>query len=181
MKLLAFAASSSKQSINKQLVTYASSLVEGASVEILDINDYEMPLFSTDREEELGQPAAAKKFFEKIAQADALLISLAEHNGNYTAAYKNLFDWTSRIDMKVYQHKPMTILATSPGPGGANTVLQSAITSAGFFAANVQSTLSIPNFYANFDSENGTITNPAIQAELIAVLAKLSEAFTQTA
>ena len=57
MKLLAFAASSSKKSINKRLVTYAASLLEGADVEGLDLNDFEMPLFSVDKEEELGHPA----------------------------------------------------------------------------------------------------------------------------
>ncbi|MGS0726904.1 NADPH-dependent FMN reductase, partial [Shewanella sp. 0m-11] len=114
MKLLAFAASSSTKSINKQLATYAASLVQGAEVEILDINDYEMPLFSQDREEELGHPELAQQFFAKIGEADAIIISFAEHNGSYTAAYKNLFDWTSRIDMKVFQNKPMLLLATSP-------------------------------------------------------------------
>ena len=34
MKLLAFAASSSKKSINKRLVTYAASLLQGADVEV---------------------------------------------------------------------------------------------------------------------------------------------------
>ena len=118
MKVLAFAASSSSNSINKKLVTYAASLLSNAEVEILDINDYEMPLYSEDKEKELGQPEAAKRFFNKIGAADALLISFAEHNGSYTAAYKNLYDWTSRIDPKVYQGKPMVMLATSPGPGG---------------------------------------------------------------
>ncbi|MBL4815351.1 MAG: NADPH-dependent FMN reductase, partial [Shewanella sp.] len=33
MKILAFAASNSSKSINKQLATYAASLVEGAEVE----------------------------------------------------------------------------------------------------------------------------------------------------
>ncbi|MEE4329860.1 MAG: NAD(P)H-dependent oxidoreductase, partial [Wenzhouxiangella sp.] len=119
MKIIAFAATSSRNSINKQLVTYAAGLLDTAEVEILDINDYEMPLFSEDREKELGQPDAAKRFFAKIGSADALLIAFAEHNGSYTAAYKNLYDWTSRIDPRVYQGKPMVILATSPGPGGA--------------------------------------------------------------
>ena len=62
MKLLAFAASSSSKSINKQLVTYAASLVEDADVEVLDLNDYELPLFSEDREKELGHPDLAKAF-----------------------------------------------------------------------------------------------------------------------
>ena len=174
MKLLAFAASSSSKSINKQLATYAASLVPGASVEILDINDYEMPLFSQDREEQLGQPDAAKAFYAKLGQADAIIISFAEHNGSYTAAYKNLFDWTSRIDMKLFQNKPMVLLATSPGPGGASTVLAAATGSAPYFAADVKASLSIPSFFDNFDSEKQEITNPAILDELQSALAQLS-------
>ena len=100
MKIIAFAASSSRQSINKQLVSYAASLVENAQVEVLDINDYEMPLYSADREAELGKPQLAQDFLDKIATADALVIGFAEHNGSYTAAYKNLFDWSSRTLQK---------------------------------------------------------------------------------
>ena len=174
MKLLAFAASSSSKSINKQLATYAASLVPGATVEILDINDYEMPLFSQDKEEVLGQPDAAKAFYTKLGQADAIIISFAEHNGAYTAAYKNLFDWTSRIDMKLFQNKPMVLLATSPGPGGAQTVLSAATGSAPHFAADVKASLSVPSFFDNFDSEKQEISNPAILDELQSALAQLS-------
>ena len=44
MKILAFAASNSTQSINRQLLGFATTLIEGADIETLDINDYEMPL-----------------------------------------------------------------------------------------------------------------------------------------
>ncbi|GIU04909.1 MULTISPECIES: NADPH-dependent FMN reductase [unclassified Shewanella] len=173
MKLLAFAASSSSKSINKQLATYAASLVDGADVEILDINDYEMPIFSQDREEELGQPEQAQKFFAKIGEADAIIISFAEHNGSYTAAYKNLFDWTSRIDMKVFQNKPMVLLATSPGPGGASSVLAAAAGSAPYFAADVKASLSVPSFFDNFDMEKQQLRNPELAEQLKAALALL--------
>ncbi|MCK8044646.1 NAD(P)H-dependent oxidoreductase [Shewanella sp. 1CM18E] len=173
MKLLAFAASSSTKSINKQLAAYAASQVAGADVEILDINDYEMPLFSQDREEELGQPEQAQKFFAKLGEADAIIISFAEHNGSYTAAYKNLFDWTSRIDMKVFQNKPMVLLATSPGPGGAATVLTAAAGSAPYFAADVKATLSIPSFFDNFDMEAQALRNPELQSALLEALSNL--------
>ncbi|SKA70704.1 NADPH-dependent FMN reductase [Enterovibrio nigricans] len=166
MKLLAFAASSSAQSINKALATHAASLVEGASVEILDINDYEMPIFSTDREAELGHPEQAQAFFKKIGEADAIIVSFAEHNGSYTAAYKNLFDWTSRIEQKVYQGKPVVYLATSPGPGGAQTVLNSAVTSAPYFGVDLKGSLSVPSFYDNFDMEAQKLNN----AELLDAL-----------
>ena len=174
MKILAFAASSSSKSINKQLASYAASMVESAEVELLDINDYEMPLFSQDKEEQLGQPQQAKDFFEKINQADALIISYAEHNGSYTAAYKNLFDWTSRIDQKLFQNKPMVLLATSPGPGGAATVLNAATTSAPYFAGDVKASLSIPSFYDNFDMEKQALKNPELVSQLQAAVQQLS-------
>lgn len=166
MKVLAFAASSSSKSINKQLASYAASLIEGAEVELLDINDYEMPIFSQDKEELLGQPQEAQSFYKKIGAADAIIISYAEHNGSYTAAYKNLFDWTSRIDQKLFQSKPMVLLATSPGPGGASNVLNSAVTSAPYFAGEVKASLSIPSFFDNFDMKDQSITSELFLTKL---------------
>lgn len=174
MKVLAFAASNSEQSINQKLAKFTAHLVVGAEVEMLDINDFEMPIFSTLRENQLGQPAQAKAFFKKVGEADAIIISFAEHNGSYTAAYKNLFDWTSRIDMKVYQSKPVIMLATSPGPGGASSVLATATGSAPYFAAELKASVSVPSFFDNFDIETGLITNEDIKGELVDAVAKLT-------
>ena len=164
MKILAFAASNSKKSINKQLVTYAASLLEGAQVEVLDLNDFELPLFSVDKEQELGQPQLAQDFFARIGASDGLIISFAEHNGSYTAAYKNLFDWCSRIDQKIFQNKPVVLLSTSPGAGGAANVLATAVNSAPHFNGKLKASLSIPSFYQNFDVEKACLTNKDIQA-----------------
>lgn len=60
MKVIAFAASSSKESINKQLVTYAANLIENAEVEVLDLNDYELPLFSVDKEKRIGATGSSE-------------------------------------------------------------------------------------------------------------------------
>ncbi len=178
MKILAFAASSSSKSINKQLVSHAADIlktdiIKDAEVEMLDINDYEMPIYSSDREEAGGIPDLAHQFAAKIGAADALLISYAEHNGNYTAAYKNLFDWVSRIDGKVFQDKPMVILATSPGAGGAASVLGLAKASASFFGADVKADLSIASFYDVFDVEKGCIKDVDVQEQLHTALATL--------
>ena len=177
MKIVAFAASSSSKSINKQLVSHAANIAgekHNASVEVLDVNDYEMPLFSQDKEAELGQPEQAKAFYAKLGEADAIIVSFAEHNGTYSAAYKSLFDWTSRIDMKVFQNKPMILLSTSPGPGGASSVLAQANGSAGFFAADVKGSLSIPSFFDNFDSEKQALSNPELADKLQSALALLN-------
>jgi chromate reductase len=175
MKILAFAASNSGKSINKQLVAYAASLVEDAEVEVLDLNDYELPLFSEDREKELGHPELAQAFLAKIAASNALLISFAEHNGSYSAAWKNLFDWSSRIGKKVFQDKPMVLLSTSPGPRGGASVLAAATGSAPFFGGNVKASLAIPSFYENFDVELGMLRNGELNARLIEAVSRLSE------
>ena len=166
MKVLAFAASNNKQSINRILAAYAASLLDEADVEVLDIHDFEMPIFSDRREQELGQPEPAQQFYQKIGEADAIVISYAEHNGSYTAAYKNLFDWTSRINSKVFQGRPMLLLSTSPGPGGAANVLAAATNSAPHFAADVKASMSVPSFYENFDVAANQLTNVQLLREM---------------
>jgi chromate reductase len=176
MKILAFAASSSTKSINKKLIRYAVSQLEGTQTEIIDINDYELPIFSEDKETELGQPALARAFLDKISNSDAVVISFAEHNGSYAVAYKNIFDWASRINPKVFQNKPMIMLATSPGPGGAASVLAAATASAPHFDGEVKASLSVPSFYDNFDVEQGSIRNKEIDAQLTKVINSLFDA-----
>ena len=166
MKVVAFAASSSRNSINKLLVAYAASLLEYGETEILEINDFELPLFSVDREAELGQPELAKLFLKKLADADAIIISFAEHNLSYSAAYKNLFDWCSRIDPKVFQGKPMVLLSTSPGSHGGQTVLTTALKSAPRFSGEVKASLSVPSFNSNFDANVGELTNEGLKTKL---------------
>ncbi len=159
MKLVVFAASNSSKSINKILATYAASLLDNVSVDVLDLNDYELPLFSVDKEAEIGEPELAKKFLKKLGDCDAIIISFAEHNGSYTVAYKNLFDWCSRINIKLYQHKPMILLSTSPGARGASSVLSAAINAMPHFGGDVKGSFSLPSFYENFDMEKNKIYN----------------------
>ena len=179
MKILAFAATSSKHSINKQLIGYATQILEDTAstdvtVETIDLNDYEMPIYSIDRQNEDGIPQAAHDFFDKIGEADAVLISFAEHNGFYTAAYKNIFDWASRIDMRVYQDKPTVMLSTSAGPGGGANALRTAVGSAQFFGNNVVADLAVPSFYDNFDATTQTLTNRELDSEFRVALTALS-------
>ncbi len=61
-KILAFGASNSKTSINKQLATYASSLLKNTEVEVLDLNDFDVPTYSVDLEGKSGIPDNAQQF-----------------------------------------------------------------------------------------------------------------------
>jgi NAD(P)H-dependent FMN reductase len=168
-KIIAFGASSSKQSINKQLATFAANQFQNASVEILDLNDYEMPIFSVDKEKENGIHPLAQNFYTKLGSADLIIISFAEHNGNYSTAFKNILDWTSRINAKTFQEKPMLLLATSPGARGGSSVLEIANKRFPFQGGIVKGSFSLPSFYENFDVVNGII-HPEYKNQLLEIV-----------
>ena len=151
-KIIALGGSSSRKSINKTLAIYAASKVADASIKVMDLNDYKLPLYGIDSEEEIGIPEAAHKFNEILESADGLVISLAEHNGSYTAVFKNLIDWLSRIDMKVWKGKPMLLMATSPGGRGGASVLAAAKSYFPFMEADIVADFSLPSFYDNFSN-----------------------------
>jgi NAD(P)H-dependent FMN reductase len=171
-KIIAFGASSSKTSINKQLATYAANQFQNASVEVLDLNDYEMPIYSVDKEKVNGIPQLAQDFYAKLGTADAIVISFAEHNGAYSAAFKNIFDWTSRINAKTFQEKPMLLLATSPGPRGGSSVLEIAKNRFPFQGAVVKGSFSLPSFNDNFDAEKG-IKNEDLKNQLLEIISSI--------
>lgn len=185
MKILAFSASNSSQSINRTLVDHAADVLKSeilpeAEIETLDLNDYEMPIYSMDREQADGIPDLARQFRAKIADADALLISFAEHNGHYTAAYKNIFDWASRIEGQVYGGKPMVALSASPGPGGAASVLAAAKTSAPYFGSDIRGTLGVAHFGTAYDAEAKVLTDPDLAQGLREALRGFTSAKAET-
>lgn len=181
MKITAFAATNHRKSINAKMVQAAIDLYEGnhdadVEVEVLDLNDYELPIFSIERLQADGIPDRAKDFFAKIGGSDGVIVSFAEHNGNFTAAYKNLFDWASRIDMKVFQGKPAIFLATSPGSMGGGNVLRIATGGAPFIGADLKGSLSVPKFPENYDFEAGSLLPGEYAEALAACVASLHSA-----
>ena len=91
-KIITIGASTSKNSINKVLAEYTGDLLNNVEILKIDLNNYEMPLFSLDLEAESGFPKGAIQLNEVIDEADGFIISFAEHNGAYSAAFKNAFD-----------------------------------------------------------------------------------------
>lgn len=174
MKILAFGATNSKNSINKALAKYTANKIKDGNVEVIDLNDYEMPIYSIEKEKEKedGIPEKAKNLFEKIGNSDILTISLAEFNFSYTPAYKNIFDWMSRIDMKVFQGKKVIYLSTSPGFGGKK-VLSHAIEVIEFFNGKLIGSYSLEKFYDNFSLEKEKIINPEKEEEINELINKI--------
>lgn len=180
MNILAIPATASENGINRQLLGHAARLLEGgliadANVEILDLNDYEMPIYTPRREQDGGVPEQARRLYDQIGAADAVLVSFAEYNGSYTSAWKNVYDWMSRIDMAVYQGKKVVMLAASPGPRAGAGVLGSATMAAPFFGAELVGSLGIGRFGETFDAEAGELADQDLREQLEKILAALAD------
>ncbi len=172
--IIAFAGSNSRKSINKQLATFASSLVKDVKVTVLDLNDFDLPVFGVDLEREKGIPENAHKFLNHIRSSDGIIISLAENNGAYSAVFKNLLDWMSRIEGKTFFGKPMLLMATSPGGRGGQSVLEIAKSRFPRHDANIIADFSLPFFGQNFSNEG--ILNADLKASLQEAIKKFENA-----
>src|SRR5215470_9000893 len=127
MRILAFAAAFRRESLNRKLVRLAAAAAEsaGASVDLADFHEFEMPLYDGDVEAASGPPAGATKLRERIAAADAFLISSPEYNFSVPGTLKNAIDWVSRITPSVFRGKPGLLTSASPSAVGGNRGLWS--------------------------------------------------------
>ncbi len=174
MKILAIGGSNSKKSINKALAYFTAELFNDSIISKIDISQLEIPIFSVDKEIEIGIPNEILDFAKQIDETDLIVISLAENNGSYNVGLKNLLDWTSRIkDRKTFNGKSMLLMATSPGARGGASVLESAKLLFPFSGAIIKATFSLPEFYKNFDFEKG-ITNEEFLSQLKEIVKSLN-------
>jgi NAD(P)H-dependent FMN reductase len=101
---LAFGASYSRNSINAQFAAFVAHSIPNSLSKVVDLTGFDIPLFTPQQEEEKGIPKAVKVFDQLIQEADILVISMAEHNGSYTAAFKNLFR-RKEVDFNSYSSR----------------------------------------------------------------------------
>jgi len=178
MKIVALGASNSRNSINQKLAVHACDVLVAefspdAEIEILDLNKFEMPIYSIDRQAESGIPEQAHRFFDAMTSADAIIISFAEHNGSYAVAYKNVYDWASRIDMKVFQDKPILLMSASVGSHGGANVLKSAVSSIPHFGGDVKASFSVGPFAEFFDEAAAQLVDAGLSQTLRKALGEL--------
>lgn len=121
-----------------------------AEVEILDLKEFDFPIFEERLMYQKDPSAKAKLFSEKIIAADAVIIVSPEYNGGYPASIKNAID----LLVKEWYHKPIGLVSVSAGGfGGVNAMalLQSVLQK---IKAVVSVTFPVPKVEENFD-ENG--------------------------
>jgi len=124
-KILAFAGSTRRDSLNKKLVKIAADKVReaGGEITLIDLRDFVLPLYDGDLEEAQGAPANATKLYELMKQHGGLLLACPEYNSSITGVLKNTIDWVSRPrqgepPLAAFTGKVAALLSASPGALG---------------------------------------------------------------
>ena len=122
MKLFAFAAALRKDSLNRKLLRVATGFAEkaGATLDVADFHEFDMPLYDGDVEAASGIPAGAQKLRERFLGADAFLIASPEYNFSIPGTLKNAIDWVSRANPPAWRGKPGLLMSASPSLVGGN-------------------------------------------------------------
>jgi chromate reductase len=130
MKILVFAGSIRKDSLNRKLARVAAAKLEqaGLGVTLADLRDYPMPIYDGDVEA-AGMPGSARAFRELLREHDVFVITSPEYNGSFSGLLKNAIDWASRSlngdrPGAVFRGKRAALLSASPGPGGGRRGLR---------------------------------------------------------
>lgn len=121
-KILAFAGSTRTESFNKKLVKVAAAGAKeaGADVTIIDLRDFQMPLYDEDLEKKEGLSSNTRKLKELMVSNHGFLISSPEYNSSISGVLKNTIDWTSRqgddeSPLSCFKDKVAGIMSASPG------------------------------------------------------------------
>jgi NAD(P)H-dependent FMN reductase len=92
-----------------------------ATAEILDLKEYNFPLFDERLRLQKEPTAATLDFANKIKAADGVIIVTPEYNGGYPAALKNVID----LLYAEWKRKPIAISTVSDGMFGGTQVITS--------------------------------------------------------
>lgn len=166
MKILAFAGSLRKESLNKKLLENAIKVAPSdMEIETFDLKD--IPLYNKEIEEK-GFPEAVASLREKIKESDGVLIVTPEYNYSFSGITKNAIDWISRSPKQSFNEKPLAIMGASDGGFGtvrAQIHLRAVFPTLNAYVMN-KPQLHLANADTKFD-ESGNLTDEGDKEKLI--------------
>ncbi len=117
-KLLALAASTRANSLNKKLLAAAIAHAKhaGATVTELDYAACDAPLYKGETATDM--PAGAKHLSDALKAHDGLLLASPEYNWSIPGALKNLIDWLSIDPFNPFKNRQALLMCASPSIRG---------------------------------------------------------------
>lgn len=139
-----------------------------ATANILDLNEYNFPLFDERLQFQESPMEQVLEFSEKIKTSDGVMIITPEYNGGYPASIKNVID----LLYPEWQRKPVAISTVSDGIFGGTQVITSLQFSLWKIKAwTVPAMFPVPNVIEAF-SENGNPKNKEATDKRAAIFVK---------
>lgn len=121
-----------------------------ASTEILDLREYDFPVFEERLRNLESPPEKALEFAEKIKKADAVIVATPEYNGGYPASLKNVID----LLYDEWRRKPIGLVTVSAGPfGGAQVMRAIQFTFWKMHAWVVPAMFAVPKVASSYDEQ----------------------------
>jgi NAD(P)H-dependent FMN reductase len=185
-RILAFAGSLRRDSLNKKLIRVAAggARAAGAEVTLMDLKDLPLPVYDGDIEA-AGLPENAVKLKELFKSHDGLLISSPEYNSSVGGALKNVIDWVSRSApgepaLAAFTDKVAALMSASPGAlGGLRGLVHVRAILGNINVLVLPEQTAVPRAHEAFNAD-GTLKDGKQQAsveqlgrKLAAVIAKL--------
>jgi NAD(P)H-dependent FMN reductase len=117
-KLLALAASTRHDSLNKKLLAFATKDAQkaGAEVTTMDYAECDASLYRND--EAQAFPEGAKRLSDAVAAHDGIILASPEYNWSMPGSLKNLIDWLSVAKPMPLKGKSALLLCASPSVRG---------------------------------------------------------------
>lgn len=141
-----------------------------ATAEILDLNEYQFPIFSERLRKQPKPSAQVLDFAEKIKNADGVLIVTPEYNGGYPASLKNVVD----LLYDEWRRKPIAISTVSDGIFGGTQVITSLQFSLWKIRAwTVPAMFPVPKVQESFDEEGNPADPTGVEKRAAAFLDEL--------
>jgi chromate reductase, NAD(P)H dehydrogenase (quinone) len=127
IRVLIFAASLRRESLNRRLAELASVVVEelGGTADRAAMADFDCPSFNGDVERDHGVPPGAERLRDRLVAADGFIIAAPEYNASMPGCLKNAIDWVSRIRPQPFNGRQGLLLSASPSMAGGNRGLWS--------------------------------------------------------
>lgn len=156
MKIQIISGSPHKNSISFRVAKHLHQLLQhhpDHEVELLDVRDYPLTPVQDVWKNMDDVPEQWKPLVEKMFGAEGFILVSPEHNGSYTAALKNLFDYFPK-----QAHKPFGIVTASPGAmGGMRATQQMQLFTAALFGILSPYMLVVPQVDKKFDEEGNLL------------------------
>jgi NAD(P)H-dependent FMN reductase len=130
-----------------------------ATVEILDLQAYNFPIFEERLKYQTNPSATILEFASKIKSSDGVIIVTPEYNGGYPASIKNVVD----LLYEEWHRKPIAISTVSDGNfGGTQVITSLQFTLWKIRAWTVPAMFPVPNVNKAMD-ENGVLLEAALE------------------